>query len=179
MNALLIKPIQDVILEDLVQYSLFKKENILEQLKASLDNLKEKKESPKIADIGFLTHLYNEGGTCKSIENSPVLFLAMEMKKTSLNFFKEGLFNIEKTLVKSDLNGQENIFPSFNTGYSLETVLSVVVDSYLVQLSFKSEKLISPNFMENTHSNLFKLVESHKLQQSLPEKEIIIKKIKI
>lgn len=178
MKILLIKPIKDVVIEDLIQYNFFHDESVLPKLEATLRNLKEEKTSPSIADIGFFSHFYGDFDACPYVDNMPVLIMQKEMKKTTIAFFKEGSFEVEDTILKSKQN-KGDIFPNFDSIYESQTVLTLVINEHLIQARFDSKELKSAEFMKNTYDVLDKTIKAHILDQLLPLKDSHTKKIKI
>ncbi|MBC7473922.1 MAG: hypothetical protein H7263_06490 [Candidatus Sericytochromatia bacterium] len=178
MKILLIKPVKDVVIEDLIQYNFFHNEKVLQKLQATLKNLKKEKTSPEIADLGFLSHFYGDFYSCPCLDHVPVLIMQKEMKKTIIDFFKQNGLEVDDTILKSKQNTGD-IFPNFDSIYELQTVLTLVINENLIQTRFNSKELKSGEFMKNTYDILDKTIQAHKLEQILQIKDTHTKKIKI
>lgn len=178
MKILLIKPIKDVVIEDLIQYNFFHDESALPKLEATLKNLREEKESPEQADLGFFSHYYGDFDACPYVDHMPVLILEKQIKKTTSLFFEEGGFNVDDTILKSPQNSGYT-FPNFDSIYESNTVLTLVINETLIQTQFDSKELKSPEFIKSTYDVLDKRIKAHNLEQVLPHKDSHTKKIKI
>lgn len=178
MKILLIKPVENVVIEDLIQYNFFHDEKSLPKLEATLNNLREEKNSPEIADLGFLSHFYGDFDACPYVDHMPVLIMQKEMKKTTIAFFKDSGFEVDDTILKSKQN-RGDIFPNFDSIYESETVLTLVIHETLIQARFNSKELKSPEFMRSTYDVLDKTIQAHNLEQALPTKDSHTKKMKI